>query len=1272
MFNSFFADDTNQINNLGAFNGPIHDSVIKDNLLYVAGQFGGVGAHLPSPMIALNYSGSGIEFVSNPVDFKTDNFAHNNGVGISDITKLDDGSYVLALSQYRSNNQFFVSNPKVGTPDGSATSKIRYGHMVNITSSGLNTGWAMAMGGGKSVHQFLMLNQRTGFMIGGGNNVSTFTPPNSINNPGFRQVNKMVLTNDPSRNSMGYFLDQRDTSITQFNHVRTVSNNLSSNGSFFITGSIYPSGGTGIVFYGANFSTTDGGRVLGGITAHDVISGIALTGLKSCNSNVIMAVPDYERQRIYFIGNFTSVNGVTRNRAAACDFNFNLLPWDPNLENTNQANMELGKSGIYISASQGNLNPRGSGSRYRHLAKFDYENGDLISEFAPIGGGKYNTADYGTNGCREFGDGKFLLIFSGPPIHNNSLNTSANLSSDPQLSGRTRFGSPIVIDTISGKHVYGCFDFYGNGGGPNVSPNNRIKRVIDNILYYPNNQHVSSLNNKQFKERTLAACIDLNTNSITDWSPDIHDYNSYIGTVGAMLLDTGSNAMFIGGRFDFINGVSRASVGAVDLISGKSTLSFNAALGSDVDRNVNCLEKSGDILYIGGNFNKTNSTTKAFVGIHTGTNVVVDGLNWNMQRFPDPISTDFLSRAPYINAVAVSSMKRKDNLLYVGGNFSQVSGLSRSGLFCYDIHRKQITDLNINFDDHVYGLDIDYDNNILYAVGRFHTVNGLPRPRGAAIDLNTSGITNWTPAFSRHANKVKVHPSGILVAGTFADLGTGKAHTLTVFDFNTTEMQRYPRSSMMSDLLCMDIYSGKLYVGGATWNQIDTFGLDRQCAAYELNNGRLYTGFAPNPSSTVQSMHIHQNSGILYIGGFFTNVRSNVPPSTTTATRNRIAAWDIKTNPHTFLTSFDPNLNGGCLALATSGNMLYMGGSFTTVGGITRNRLAAYNIETNSLDSNFNPNIGNNSVLFIKISGDHMYIGGDFSLVGGLTRNRCAKVRLSDGALDANFNPNFNSTVRGIDISGDYLYAGGNFTTVGVTTKRKLCAVNSSNGTIYTNFTPIPAFDTSTMHYSNPSSYVVSNYSAHAYDYVEDVKVIPGTGVGFCGQHWELYQNSGNRGVHFVDATGGALLKTFGGITDSVWGHADNIGGPFSQGSAGEEFMVHENKLYVVSRETKSPGWENMNRLMNRNAFLTITNKTNGDPICQKDFTLNMDTINFFGRGQGFETQWLRQYVNGVNYSGNDIFFYGEFLDMYPEERVSIGKMGLDGKLKNDFKLFSI
>jgi hypothetical protein len=1272
MFNPFFADDTNQINNLGAFNGPIHDSVIKDNLLYVGGQFGGVGAHLPSPMIALNYSGSGIEFVSNPVDFKTDNFCHNNGVGINDITKLNDGSYVLALAQYRSNNQFFVSDPKFGTPDGHAVDRMRYGHMVNITSSGMNTGWAIGMGGGKSVYQLLMLNERTGFMIGGGNNVSTFTPPNSTNNPGSRQVNKMVLTLDRTRNSMGYFLDQRDASITQFNHGRTVSNNLTQNGAFFLTGSIYPSGGTGIVFYGANFSATDGGRVLGGITAHEVISGLALTGLISCNSNVQMAVPDYQRQRIYFIGNFTSVNGITRNRAAACDFNFNLLPWNPNLENIAGPNMELGKSGIYISCAFGNLNPRGSGSRYTYLAKFDYENGDLISEFAPIGGGKYDTVGYGNNGCREFGDGKFLMHFAGPSIHNNNLNTSFNLTSDLQLSGRTRFGGPIVTDTISGKHVYGCFDFYNGGSGPNAQPNSRIKRIIDNILYYPNNQHVSSLNNKYFKERTNAACIDLNTNSITNWSPEIHDYNVGITTVSAMLLDTGSNAMFIGGRFDFINGVYRPSVGAVDSISGKRTLSFDANLGSDADRNVNCLEKSGDILYIGGNFQKTNSTTKAFVGIHTGTNALVDGFNWNMQKFPDPINTDYLSRAPYINAVAVSSMKRKDNLLYVGGNFSQVSGLSRSGLFCYDISKKQITDLNINFDDHVYGLDIDYNNNILYAVGRFHTVNGLPRPRGAAIDLSTSGITNWTPAFSRHANKVKVHPSGILVAGTFADLATGKAHTLTVFDFNTTQMQRYPRSSMMSDLYCMDIYSGKLYVGGAQWAQIDTFGVDRQCAAYELNNGRLYTGFLPNPSTTTQSMHIHQNSGILYIGGFFTNVRSDVPPSTTTATRNRIAAWDIKTNPHTFLTSFNPDLNGGCLALASSGNMLYIGGSFTTVGGITRNRLAAYNIETNSLDSSFNPNVGNNNVNFIKISGDHMYIGGDFTLVGGLTRNRCAKIRLSDGALDANFNPNLNGQVRSIDISGNYLYLGGNFNAVGATTKRKLCAVNPSNGTLYNNFTPIPAFDISTMYYSDPSSYLNAGYSANAYDYVEDVKVIPGTGVGFCGQHWELYQNSGNRGVHFVDATGGALLKTFGGYTDSVWAHEDNTGGSFSQGSAGEEFMVYENKLYVVSRQAKSHGWENMNRLMNKNAFLTITNKTNGDPICQKDFVLNTDTINFYGRGQGGETQWLRQYVNGVNYSGDNIFFYGEFIDMYPDERVSIGKMGLDGKLKNDFKLFSI
>lgn len=1267
MFNTFLTSEADQNNNLGAFNGPVLATLTNDNLLYVGGSFNGIAGYKSSPITVFDYTGQDIKILENPIDFKLDQYFHGNGVSFNDIQKLDDGSYVCSIGQVRSNNHYYISDPSNGLPL-TVNQRLRYGHYVNITPSGLNTGWACGMGGGKDGRSFLMLNSRTGWLFGGGNNVSTFLPPNSAQNPGSRTVNRVTLEKD-SRNSMGYYLAQNDTTC---NLSRTVSN--SSKEPFFVTGSFYPNGGTGIIQYGQTFVANDG-KTLGGISAHEIISGFAITGFQSCNGSVTHARLDSIRNRIYFIGTFTTINGVTRNRAGACDLSFNLLPWNPNLGTSQFNHLELGKSGIYIVGSTQAMNPGGSGDPYNYIAKFDYENGDLINQFAPDRVGTPQICGYGTRLVKEFGDGKFLLV-EGANINSNIANTTygnLNLSTHIDLSGRKVFGTSKIIDTISGKYLYGSLDHYRGGVlGPS---NQSIKRIIDDKLFYVHTSPCSSYNNKIFKERAHAACINLSNNSITDWAPEVYHSNANIATVNAMYIDTGSQSMFLGGSFDYVGTQARPAIVSVDLISGKTVSSFNPNLDLySSDRSVRCIEKSGDILYVGGHFQRTTDiNTRFFAGINTGTNTVVEGLNWQIQDFPNPVNKEQISRS-YTNSALVHTMKRKNNLLYVGGRFTQVSGINRSGLFCYDIEKKQITDLNITFDDLIYSLDIDDATNTLYAVGRFHTAGGLPRPRGAAIDLTTSGITNWNPSFSRHPLQVKVHPSGILVAGTFADLGTGKAYTLTVFDFNTTEMQRYPRSTSMGDLYCMDIYSGKLYVGGSQLAQNDTLPLDRACIAYELNNGRLYTGWAPNPSSTITSMTVHQDSGIIYIGGNFTSVRSDVPPSTTTAVRNRIAAWDVKTNPHTFLTSFNPDLNGTCSTLTYSGNMLYMGGNFTTVGGVSRNRLAAWNLNTNTLDASFNPNVGNNSVLSMKISGDHMYIGGDFTLVGGATRNRCAKIRLSDGGLDANFNPSLNSTVRAIDISGEYVYLGGNFSAVNaVNTKIRMCAVNASSSLVYNNFVPIPNVTTTKAYYSDPSSYNFINFTNQSYDYVEHIKVYPGTGVGFCGNHWELYQNSGNRGVHFVDATGGALLKTFGGYADSVWESHDIVGGGQTvQGRAGEEFMIYDNKLYVVSLMAKDYGYENMNRLNHKNAFLTITNKTNGDPICSKNFTLNNNRENWYGRGVGGETQWMRQYINGVNYSGDNIYFYGEFIDVYPEERISIGSMGVDGKLKKDFKLFSI
>jgi hypothetical protein len=153
------------------------------------------------------------------------------------------------------------------------------------------------------------------------------------------------------------------------------------------------------------------------------------------------------------------------------------------------------------------------------------------------------------------------------------------------------------------------------------------------------------------------------------------------------------------------------------------------------------------------------------------------------------------------------------------------------------------------------------------------------------------------------------------------------------------------------------------------------------------------------------------------------------------------------------LTGFNPNLNQIVYALATDVNgNLFVGGSFTTVGGsTTRNRLAKFD-STGNLTS-FNPNLNNNVRAFVIDNNDNLYVGGLFSSIGGsITRNRLAKFDKTGNLLS--FNPNLNSNVFALCVDkNDNLYAGGQFNTIGGSTVRNRIAKFDNTG-VLTNFNP--------------------------------------------------------------------------------------------------------------------------------------------------------------------------------------------------------------------------
>jgi trimeric autotransporter adhesin len=148
--------------------------------------------------------------------------------------------------------------------------------------------------------------------------------------------------------------------------------------------------------------------------------------------------------------------------------------------------------------------------------------------------------------------------------------------------------------------------------------------------------------------------------------------------------------------------------------------------------------------------------------------------------------------------------------------------------------------------------------------------------------------------------------------------------------------------------------------------------------------------------------------------------------------------------------------NGRVNAVAYLGGTLYLGGSFTSVGGSARNHLAACDAATGNLITTWNPN-ANGVVRALKVSpaGTRVYVGGDFSAVGGAARSRVAALSPSSGAAFA-WSPYVNDSVKAVTTSttGSTVYVGGDFDSAEGAGRSRLAAFNATSGNLSSTFKP--------------------------------------------------------------------------------------------------------------------------------------------------------------------------------------------------------------------------
>ena len=358
-------------------------------------------------------------------------------------------------------------------------------------------------------------------------------------------------------------------------------------------------------------------------------------------------------------------------------------------------------------------------------------------------------------------------------------------------------------------------------------------------------------------------------------------------------------------------------------------------------------------------------------------------------------------------------------------------------------------------------LTIVGDATNIYLGGYFTSVS--PKTGNGVVLNSTSGSRDTT--FPEVAGDIYVvisdgeDPNGWYIGGEFTSVG-GFAHD------NFAHINSDGTVNMLFALISPTVQNKSIYAMVLDGNILYVAGEFENYGGSDLNGimaidmdaASVISTWNPNPSGGVSVTGIYsmvREGDTLYVAGDFSSIGGQ--------TRMGIAALEkvnVGDGTGRAIADWNPNPEGGIVkTMALSGTTLYVGGTFTSIGGQTRSRIAAIDTVgagdgTGRANPTWNPNVTGNSINELLISGTTLYAGGDFTVIGQQNRNNIAvleTVGTGDGTGKANgiWDPNITSsivTAMALDAVNNRLYVGGNFSGVGGQVRCNVAMVDAVDG----------------------------------------------------------------------------------------------------------------------------------------------------------------------------------------------------------------------------------
>ena len=371
---------------------------------------------------------------------------------------------------------------------------------------------------------------------------------------------------------------------------------------------------------------------------------------------------------------------------------------------------------------------------------------------------------------------------------------------------------------------------------------------------------------------------------------------------------------------------------------------------------------------------------------------------------------------------------------FIGGDFTSVGGRSRTDL-AHVLADGSVSAWDPSPDGPVQALALS--GGTLYAGGLFGQIGGAARSQIAALDVATGVPTAWNPGADGAVYTLAVSGNLVYVGGAFSNIG-GKARArIAALDAATGLASAWNPNALpdYSSVLSIAVDGSHVYASGSF---IAIGGQMRSgLAALDPVTG-MATPWNPSPGPMFTNVYAIAPAGnTVYVGGSFSTIGG--------ADRASLAALDATTGQ---ATPWDPGTDGQVNALALVGGTLYAGGSFANAGGQERLRAAA--IDTASgVATAWHPDLNpvDATVRVLAFDGTHLFAGGTFSSAGGVVRNHVAAIDASSG-LPTAWNPDADNVVDALAFAGGTIYLGGDFLAMGGVPRAHVAAVDRATAAV--------------------------------------------------------------------------------------------------------------------------------------------------------------------------------------------------------------------------------